>query len=199
VTALDPGSETAAELRHRIRARHPRLREAVKADALVAVRYRGEAQEFSSRLQVALAVLRLALVSDAFLAQMLYRVKARLQGLGIPVLPRIAHRLAIALGQVSIGDPVIVAPGLYLPHGQVVVDGLVEIGEAVAIAPFVTVGLRAGNWNGPVIERGASLGTGAKVLGPVRVGAGARVGANAVVLSDVPPGATAVGAPARPL
>ena len=97
MTALDPGSETAAELRHRIRARHPRLREAVRADALVAVRYRGEAQEFSSRLQVALAVVRLALVSDAFLAQMLYRVKARLQGLGIPVLPRIAHRLAIAL------------------------------------------------------------------------------------------------------
>ena len=50
-----------------------------------------------------------------------------------------------------------------------------------------------------VIERGASLGTGAKVLGPVRVGAGARIGANAVVVSDVPPGATAVGAPARPL
>jgi serine O-acetyltransferase len=199
VTALDPGSATAAELRQRIRARHPRLLEAVKADALVAVRYRGEAQELSSPVQIVLAILRLALVSDAFLAQMLYRVKARLQALGIPVLPRIAHRLAIALGQVSIGDPVVVAPGLYLPHGQVVVDGLVEIGEAVAIAPFVTVGLRAGNWNGPVIERGASLGTGAKVLGPVRVGAGARVGANAVVLSDVPPGATAVGAPARSL
>jgi serine O-acetyltransferase len=199
VTATDPSTATAQELRRAIRARHPRLIEALRADALVAVRYRGEAQDLSSPLEVALAIVRLALVSDAFLAQMLYRVKARLQALGVPVLPRIAHRLAIAAGQVSIGDPVVVAPGLYLPHGQVVIDGLVEIGEAVAIAPFVTVGLLAGNWNGPVIERGASLGTGAKVLGPVRVGAGARIGANAVVLSDVPAGATAVGAPARPV
>ena len=196
-TTLDTPSAEA--LRRRVRARHPRLGEALTADALVAVRYRGEAQELTSRLDVALTIARLALVSDAFLAQMLYRVKARLQALGIPVLPRLAHRLAIALAQVSIGDPVVVAPGLYLPHGQVVLDGLVEIGEAVAIAPFVTVGLRAGDWNGPVIERGASLGTGAKVLGPVRIGAGAQIGANAVVTSDVPPGVTAVGAPARPV
>jgi serine O-acetyltransferase len=199
VTGSDPGPEHAEELRRRVRARHPGLVEAVKADALVAVRYRGEAQELSSPLQAALAVARLALVSDAFLAQILYRVKACLQRRGIPVLPRVAHRLAIVVGQVSIGDPVVVAPGLYLPHGQVVVDGLTEIGEAVAIAPFVTVGLRAGNWNGPVIERGASVGTGAKVLGPVRVGAGARIGANAVVLDDVAAEATVVGAPARPL
>jgi serine O-acetyltransferase len=79
----------------------------------------------------------------------------------------------------------------------VVLDGLVEIGEAVSIAPFVTVGLLAGNLTGPVIERGVLVGTGAKILGPVRVGAGAQIGANAVVLSDVPSGATAVGAPAR--
>jgi serine O-acetyltransferase len=163
----------------------------------MAVRYRGEAQDFSSRLEVVLTIARLVLVSDAFLAQILYRIKARLQSLGIPILPRIAHRLAIALGQVSIGDPVIVAPGLYLPHGQVVLDGLVEVGESVAIAPFVTVGLLAGNLHGPVIEAGALVGTGAKILGPVRIGAGAQIGANAVVLSDVPPGATAVGAPAR--
>lgn len=190
---------SAEELRRAIRARHPRLGEALKADALVAVRYRGEAQELGSRLEIALTIVRLAVVSDAFLAQILYRIKARLQGLGIPVLPRIAHRLAIALGQVSIGDPVVVAPGLYLPHGQVVIDGLVEIGEAVSIAPFVTVGLRAGNWHGPIIERGALVGTGAKIIGPVRIGAGAQIGANAVVVSDVPAGTTAAGVPARPL
>ncbi|MBV8218540.1 MAG: hypothetical protein JO325_08740, partial [Solirubrobacterales bacterium] len=128
------GTESAEELWRRIRAKHPGLRAALKGDALAAVRYRGEAQELTSRREVVLAIARLALVSDAFLAQMFYRIKARLQASGVPVLPRIAHRLAIALGQVSIGDPVVVAPGLYLPHGQVVLDGLVEVGEAVAIA-----------------------------------------------------------------
>jgi serine O-acetyltransferase len=50
---------------------------------------------------------------------------------------------------------------------------------------------------GPTIERYASIGTGAKLIGPVRIGAGARIGANAVVVDDVPAGATAVGVPAQ--
>jgi serine O-acetyltransferase len=182
-----------------LRARHPRLREAVLADARVTAHYRGERHEFRSALDAALQVARLAWVSDAFLAQALYRLKARGQALGVPVLPRLAHRLAMAVAQVSIGDPVVVAPGVYVIHGQVVVDGLVEIGEGVVIAPFVTIGLRAGDVQGATIGPGVSIGTGAKVIGPVRIGAGATVGANAVVVDDVPEGATVVGAPARPV
>jgi len=53
------------------------------------------------------------------------------------------------------------------------------------------------SFGGPTIGAMASIGTGAKVLGPVTVGERAKVGANSVVLADVPPGATAVGAPAR--
>jgi serine O-acetyltransferase len=180
-----------------IRARHPGLREALVADARVTAAFRGERHEFRSRLDAAAQVARLAWTSDAFLAQALYRLKARLQARGVPVVPRLAHRAAMVCAQVSIGDPVVVEPGVYVMHGQVVIDGLVEIQSGVSIAPFVTIGLRAGDLRGPVIERGATLGTGAKVIGPVRVGAGARVGANAVVVDDVPPGATAVGAPAR--
>ena len=101
--------------------------------------------------------------------------------------------------QVSIGDPVIVQPGIYIIHGQVVLDGLVEIGSGVTIGPWVTIGLRAGNVRGPTIEDEAQIGTGAKVIGPVRVGAGARIGANAVVIDDIPAGVTAVGAPAKPV
>ena len=168
------------------------------ADARITARYRGERDEFHSRLDAARQAIRLAWVSDAFLAQALYRVKARAQALGIPIVPRLAHRLAMALAQVSIGDPVVVHPGVYLPHGQVVADGLVEIHSGVDIAPFVTIGLRAGDVRGPTIERDVSIGTGAKVIGPVTIGAGARVGANAVVVDDVPAGATVVGAPARP-
>jgi serine O-acetyltransferase len=180
-----------------IRARHPRLREALLADARITAGYRGERHEFRSRLDAALQIARLAWVSDAFMAQALYRVKARLQALGVPVLPRLAHRLAMAIAQVSIGDPVVVHPGVYILHGQVVIDGPAEIHSGVTIAPWVTIGLRAGDFRGATIERDVSLGTGAKVIGAVRVGAGARVGANAVVVDDVPPGVTVVGAPAR--
>ena len=181
-----------------IRSRHPGVREALLEDARVTAMHRGERHEFRSRLDAMAQIVRLAWVSDAFLAQALYRLKARLQARGIPVLPRLAHRLAMTLAQVSIGDPVVMHPGVYIVHGQVVADGMVEIQAGVVIAPFVTIGLRAGDVQGPTIERGASIGTGAKVIGPVRIGAGASVGANAVVIDDVAAGATVVGIPARP-
>ncbi len=180
-----------------LRSRHPGLGEAVREDARVTAMHRGERHEFRSRLDTALQVGRLAWVSDAFAAQLLYRIKARAQARGVPVLPRIAHRLAMVLAQVSIGDPVVMQPGVYIVHGQVVLDGLVEIGPGVVIAPFVTIGLRAGDVQGPVLEAGVSVGTGAKVIGPVRVGEGATIGANAVVVDDVAPGTTVVGVPAR--
>jgi serine O-acetyltransferase len=104
----------------------------------------------------------------------------------------------MTLAQLSIGDPVVVHPGIYVVHGQVVVDGIVEIHAGVVLAPFVTIGLRAGDVRGATIEQNASIGTGAKVIGGVRIGAGAVVGANAVVVDDVPAGTTVVGSPARP-
>jgi serine O-acetyltransferase len=180
-----------------LRARHPRLGEALAADARVTALYRGERYEFRSRLDLISQILRLAWVSDAFLAQALYRTKARLQALGVPVLPRLAHRLAMAIAQISIGDPVVVHPGVYIIHGQFVADGLVEIHSGAVIAPFVTIGLRAGHVMGATIESNVSIGTGAKVIGGVRIGAGAQIGANAVVVDDVPEGTTVVGAPAR--
>jgi serine acetyltransferase len=81
---------------------------------------------------------------------------------------------------------------------MVVLDGMVEVGSGTVISPFVTVGLRAGDVTGPTIERDVSIGTGAKLIGDIRVGAGAVIGANAVVTRDVPPGVTVVGIPAGP-
>jgi serine O-acetyltransferase len=180
-----------------IRPRHPGLREAVLADARITAALRFERHEFRSPLDALVQIVRLMVVSDAFAAHVLYRVKARLQAAGVPLLPRVAHRLAMQLAQVSIGDPVLMHPGVYIVHGQVVIDGLTEVHSGAVISPWVTIGLRSGNLNGPTVGPGAVIGTGAKVLGEVRVGAGAQVGANAVVIHDVPDGATVVGAPAR--
>jgi serine O-acetyltransferase len=188
----------AMDLRE-LQQRHPRFRAAVAADARLTALFRGERHEFRSGGDTFVQCLRLAYKSDAFAAQVLYRAKARLQARGIPVLPRVAHRLAMSAGQVAIGDPVLVHPGVYLLHGQVVIDGWTTIHPGVQIGPFVTIGLRAGDWQGPVIEANVTIGTGAKVIGPVTVGEGARVGANAVVVDDVPAGATVVGVPARPV
>lgn len=190
---------SSEEIWRDIRSRHPRFRAAVAADAEITARFRGERHEFRSRTDLALQALRLCAVSDAFLGQVLYRAKARMQALGVPLLPRVAHRLAMVLAQISIGDPVVVHPGVYIVHGQVVADGLVEIGPGAQLFPWITIGLKAGNVRGATIERDVSIGTGAKVVGSVRIGARARIGANAVVVRDVAAGATVVGVPAQAL
>jgi serine O-acetyltransferase len=169
------------------------------ADARLTARHRGERFEFRPGVDTIVQIVRLMIVSDALIATALYRIKARLQALHVPVFPWLAHRLAIATAGVAIGDPVLVHAGVYLLHGQVVIDGIAEIQSGAVIAPFVTIGLRAGDFDGPMIGPNVEIGTGAKIIGPVQVGAGARIGANAVVVDDVPEGATVVGAPARPV
>jgi serine O-acetyltransferase len=193
-----PENPKAEALMSDIRSRHPRLGEALVADARISLLHRGERHELRSRVDAAIQIVRLFWASDAFLAQALYRLKAALQRRGVPLLPRLAHRLAMATGQVSIGDPVVIQPGIHLLHGQVVIDGVVEIQPGAVIGPFVTIGLRSGDIAGPTIGKDVAIGTGAKVLGRVTVGAGVSIGANAVVVDDVPDGATVVGVPARP-
>src|SRR5262245_54360212 len=181
-----------------IRSRHPGLRHALVADARVALLHRGERFELQPGADTVIQIVRLWWASDAFLAQSLYRVKAALQRRGIPVLPRICHRLAIMVAGVTIGDPVVMHPGVHLLHGQVVIDGVTEIHPGVVIGPFVSIGLVSGNIGGPTIEEDVMVGASASVLGKLTVGRGSTIGANAAVFSDVPAGSTVVGVPGRP-
>jgi serine O-acetyltransferase len=181
------------QLRAEIRAKHPRFFEAVRADAKITLGYRSERNVLRGRLDAVVQIVRLIVVSDAFLAQLCYRAKARLQALGVPLLPRVLHHLAMVIADVSIGDPVVIHPGVYIMHGQTVIDGFAEIATGVVIAPWTSIGLVAGNPRGPIIERDVQVGPGAKVLGPVVVGRGARISANAVVVLDVPEHTTVLG------
>lgn len=194
--AHGPRKETAAR---EARALQPRLMEALIADARIACAYRQERHEFRSRPDGVLQVLRLMLKTDAFAALAAYRLKARLESLGIPVLPWIAHQIAVTSAGISIGDGVVLHPGVVIPHGHVVVHGLVEIEPFVTLLPWVTVGPIGGGSAGPTIRGGAVIGTGAKVMGEIEIGANSRVGVNAVVLDDVPANTTVVGMPAEPI
>lgn len=181
-----------------LRRRRPGLR-ALPADARATALGRGDRFAFTGPIDTAVQIVRLVVVTDAFLAVALYRCKTSLLNRRVPVLPRVCHRLAMITGQLTIGDPVVVAPGLCVPHGQVVIDGLTEIGPNVTLSPFVTIGLVAPDFVGPTVGRGCRVGTGAKVIGNITLGPGSVVGANSVVLADVAAGATVVGAPARPV
>jgi serine O-acetyltransferase len=84
--------------------------------------------------------------------------------------------------------------------GGIIVSGDAVIGDDVILRNGVTIGLKRTNERGaPVIGNRVDIGAGAKILGAIRIGDDAVIGANAVVVHDVPAGATAVGIPARTL
>lgn len=93
-----------------------------------------------------------------------------------------------------------IGKGLFIDHGMGVVIGeTAEIGDNVTIYHGVTLGATGNETTvkrHPTVEDDVVIGAGAKILGPVRIGRGAKVGANAVVLKDVPPYTTVVGIPA---
>ncbi len=181
-----------------IRSRQPSFREAVLADAYIELQYRGRMGRFDTRLRKLYSLLSLIWNADGFVGLFLYRSKVLMEVHGIPLLPQLLHRSAMILAQVCIGKPVVIAPGVRLPHGQVVIDGITEIGAGTVIRPWVTIGLKEGVFRGPSIGRNVRIGTGAKILGPIRIGDNAIIGANAVVVTDVETNVTVVGVPAKP-
>ncbi len=94
-----------------------------------------------------------------------------------------------------------IAPGVFIDHGMGIVIGeTAEIGEGCTIYQGVTLGgtsLTKGAKRHPTLGRNVVVGAGAKILGSFTVGDNGKVGSNAVVTKEVPPGATAVGNPAR--
>ena len=110
-------------------------------------------------------------------------------------LPTLLERLNMLLFGLEISPAVAIGPGLYIPHpyGSVIIAE--RIGANATFIHAVTVGMR-NEWEFPTLGDGVFVGAGARVLGAVRLGDGCSIGANAVVIHDIPAGATAVGVPA---
>ena len=117
---------------------------------------------------------------------------------------RFAGRFVSWLGRfltnVDIHPGATIGRRFFIDHGAgVVVGETVEIGDDVTLYHGVTLGgvsWRAGKRH-PTLESGVLVGAGAKILGPITIGTGARIGANSVVIEDVPPEMTVVGIPGR--
>jgi serine O-acetyltransferase len=108
------------------------------------------------------------------------------------------HRLAETATGIGIPKSVQVGPGLRIWHfGNIFIHSDSVIGSNCTLRQGVTIGNREAGGPAPVLEDDVELGAYAQVLGGIRIGRGARIGAMSVVLRDVPPGATAVGIPAR--
>ncbi len=129
------------------------------------------------------------------------RVDRRRPGLWRTILDRLywlLHRLTETATGISIPKSVQVGPGLKIWHfGNIFVHANSVIGAHCTLRQGVTIGSREDGGPAPVLEDDVELGAYAQILGGIRVGRGAKVGAMSVVIRDVPPGATAVGVPAR--
>ena len=137
-----------------------------------------------------------ALLTDGTPAMVWYRLMQWARRWRLVPLEMLFNRINTGFCNCIIGRGAEFGPGFVLVHGTgVVINGGVRGGSNVKLEHQVTIG--AERRQSPVLGDDVFIGAGAKVIGPVTVGTGAKVGANAVVVHDVPAHATAVGIPAR--
>jgi len=130
----------------------------------------------------------------------LYKLSSRLWALRLHWLGRLVSHLGRWLTGIEIHPGATIGKRVFIDHGMGVVIGeTAEIGDDCTLYHGVTLG--GTTWNKgkrhPTLGTGVVVGTGAKILGPIRIGDGAKVGSNAVVVKDVPDEATVVGVPGR--
>ena len=126
----------------------------------------------------------------------IFRLSSWLKRHRIPALPTILERVNLVLFGIEISSSIPIGPGLYIAHPVGTVLMASRIGANSSFISSVTLGMR-GTPEFPTLGDGVLVGVGARILGRVRLGDGCTIGANAVVITDVPAGATAVGVPAR--
>ena len=135
-------------------------------------------------------------------ALLAHRVAHALLESGVPIAPRAIAYLSRAITGVEIHPAARIGDEFFIDHGSGVVIGeTAEIGDRVTLYQGVTLGgtgFQPGKRR-PTVGDNVTIGSGAKLLGPISVGDGAKIGANTVVVEDVPPGSTVVGNPGHPV
>jgi serine O-acetyltransferase len=135
-------------------------------------------------------------------ALLAHRVAHAMHRAGVPVLPRAIAYVARALTGIEIHHAAQIGEGLFIDHGAGLVIGETAIiGDGVTLYQGVTLGgtgFETGKRH-PTVQDNVTIGSGAKLLGPITVGHGAKIGANSVVITDVPPNSTVVGNPGHPV
>ena len=135
-----------------------------------------------------------------FHAMLIHRVSHRLWRMGLRWLARFSSHIGRWLTGIEIHPGASIGRRFFIDHGMGVVIGeTAVIGDDCTLYHGVTLG--GTSWNKgkrhPTLKNGVVIGAGAKVLGPIEIGEGARVGSNSVVVKPVPAGATVVGIPAH--
>ena len=135
-------------------------------------------------------------------AVLAHRVAHGLYEMGVPVAPRTLTLLSRAWTGVEIHPAARIGQGFFIDHAAGVVIGeTAEIGDDVTLYQGVTLGgtgFQTGKRH-PTLQDNVTVGAGAKLLGAITVGHGAKIGANTVVIHDVPPNTTVVGNPGHPV
>jgi serine O-acetyltransferase len=135
-------------------------------------------------------------------ALLAYRVAHAMYLAEVPLLPRLISMFTRALTGIEIHPAARIGGGLFIDHGAGVVIGeTADIGRDVTLYQGVTLGGTgfATGKRHPTVEDNVTIGSGAKLLGPITVGHGAKIGANSVVITDVPANSTVVGNPGHPV
>ncbi|MDD2814349.1 MAG: serine acetyltransferase [Thiotrichaceae bacterium] len=128
-----------------------------------------------------------------------YCIESRWLRLPFSVLYKILHVTIQILTGIDLPCEVVLGRGFVIEHfGGIIISGDTVFGDDVVIRNGVTIGLRHRGVRGaPVIGNRVDIGAGAKILGPITIGDDVAIGANAVVICDVPANSIAVGVPAR--
>src|SRR6201747_1697617 len=127
-----------------------------------------------------------------------HRVSHALHTARVPLIPRVMALATRAITNIEIHPAATVGQGLFIDHGTgVVVGETAQIGNNVTLYQGVTLGGTgfATGKRHPTVQDNVTIGSGAKLLGPITVGHGAKIGANSVGITDVPPNSTVVGNP----
>lgn len=143
------------------------------------------------------AVARVVFATDSFRVVCIHRLRVVVTRWHVPLVGHLLRVLQGILHGIEIDKRVRLGHGAHFAHTfGTVIGGDARVGARVRFLGSNTVGTSKDNGY-PTIGDDVTVGVGARILGPVRIGDGAVIGANAVVLIDVPPRAVAVGVPAR--